>query len=211
MFQHPVSRPRLLALAAPAAVFVAGVMGSCASVIQPAGQSESTKPRGDPERVPELQPADIAVAPVRNQSGRDDLPAAAFRQAFAKELVNRLYSPLSLPYVDSNWVESSFAGTPAPDALLVVAITKWNPDHLYSNGKVDVSADLYLFEGGSTTGSPLWGVNLSRSIDLSDGRGNPPTPADHLRDKAIRLFAEQALAELPERDPLAPGGAQDAR
>ena len=36
--------------------------------------------------------------------------------------------------------------------------------------------DLYLFEGGSTTGSPLWGLELLRRIDMGDGRGNPPTP-----------------------------------
>jgi hypothetical protein len=203
MFHHLVSRPCLLALGA-----LPALLGSCAAVLQGGEPPESTQFRGTSDRVTELAPADIAVAPVRNQSGRSDLPAASFRQAFAKELTNRLYSPLSLPYVDANWVESSFAGTPAPDALLVVAITEWNPDHLYSSGKVRVSADLYLFEGGSTTGSPLWGINLTRTIDLSDGHGNPPAPADYLRRKAIQLFAGEALAELPERDPLAAAGVQ---
>jgi len=131
------------------------------------------------------------------------MPAEIFRQKFAEELINRLYSPLALDYVDANWAESSFAGTPAPDALLVVAITEWDPDHLYSSGIVTVAADLYLFEGGSTTGSPLWGLSLRRKIDMGDGRGNPPTPSDHLRQKSVELFAAAALAELPERDALA--------
>ena len=75
-----------------------------------------------------------------------------------------------------------------------------------SNGKVDVEADLYLFEGGSTTGAPLWGQKLSRSIDMGDGRGNPPAPAAHLLPQAIDRFCTEALAGLPERDPLANAG-----
>jgi len=198
MFQHPVRRPCFLVSGA-----LLALLSSCESVLPQRTEPESTQVRGSIDRVEEFQPTDIAVAPVRNQSGRDDLPVVAFRQAFARELINRLYSPLALEYVDTNWVESSFAGTPAPDALLVVAITEWNPDHLYSNGKVDVAADLYLFQGGSTTGTPMWGLNLRRSVDLGDGRGNPPTPSDHLRTRAVQLFAQEALAELPERDPLA--------
>lgn len=195
MFQHPV-RPCLLAA-------LLALLPSCEAVRSQQGQPETTDLRGSLDRLDEFHPTDIAVAPVRNQSGREDLPGPTFRQAFSRELINRLYSPLALEYIDANWVESSFAGTPAPDALLVVAITEWNPDHLYSNGKVDVAADLYLFQGGSTTGTPMWSVNLRRSIDLGDGRGNPPTPSDHLRPRAIQLFAQQALEALPERDPLA--------
>ena len=200
MSKLPARRPR--SLAPGLLVLAASSLGAC-TTIEEVQKPESTRFRGEAGRIEEVQPVDIAVAPVRNQSGRDDLPADQFREAFAAELLDRLYSPLSLDYVDANWAESAFAGTPAPDALLVVAITDWDPDHLYSSGIVTVGADLYLFEGGSTTGTPLWGLELRRRIDLGDGRGNPPTPSDHLRPKAVRLFAEAALAELPERDPLA--------
>ena len=201
MFQHPARPARLLLLG------LLPVSLAACTALEEVQNPETTEFRGTPGRMEEVQPSDIAVAPIRNQTGRD-LPADLFREAFAAELINRLYSPLALDYVDDNWVESSFAGTPAPDALLVVAITEYDPDHLYSSGIVTVGADLYLFEGGSTTGSPLWGLNLLRRIDMGDGRGNPPTPSDHLRPKAIKLFAAAALAELPERDPLAAEAAQ---
>ena len=126
MFQH---------LARPARLLLLGLLPvslAACTALEEAQNPETTEFRGTPGRMEEVQPSDIAVAPIRNQTGRDDLPAGLFREAFAAELINRLYSPLALDYVDDNWVESSFAGTPAPDALLVVAITEYDPDHLYS-------------------------------------------------------------------------------
>ena len=106
------------------------------------------------------------MAPIRNQSGNEDVPVELIREAFASTLIDRLYSPLGLDYVDVNWVDSSFGGTPAPDALLVVALTEWDDMHLYSTGIVSAAADLFLFEGGSTTGAHLWGLTLRREIDV---------------------------------------------
>ncbi len=160
-------------------------------------------PRGALERLQTLQPTDIAVAPIRDQTNAQRVPAELFRTAFIEALVARRYSPLSPSYVDGNWVESSFRGTPPPDGLMVVSVTAWDPSHLYSTGFVAAAVDVVLFEGADTTGKVLWQVSLERQVDLGDGRGHPPAPGQDLVPRAVRMLAEQALKALPVRDPVA--------
>jgi hypothetical protein len=153
------------------------------------------------------QPAEIAVAPVQNDSPNAQAPVGALRAALAKTLVDRLYSPLDLAYVDGNWIEASFRGTPAPDGLLVVSLTGWDTSRLVTVGRVEASADLLLFEGGSTAGRLLWRTTVKRSVDLAEGRGVPRGTFDQLAERAVERFATEALALLPARDPLkAPRG-----
>lgn len=169
----------------------------------------STRPEGEPpvrgalSRLSELQPTDVAVAPVRDQTDSQKVPAEVFRDAFVETLIERRYSPLAPDYVDANWVEASFRGTPPPDAILVVAVTAWDPSHLFSTGKVSATADVALYEGGDTTGRVLWQRTLQHVVALGDGRGNPPAASQDLIPRAVRQFAQAALQELPMRDPVA--------
>jgi len=164
--------------------------------------------RGALDRLAELQPVDVAVAPVRDQTGAQRVPLELFRTAFIQTLIERRYTPLAPSYVDANWVESSFKGTPPPDGLLVVAVTAWDPSHLYSTGKVTATADVVLFEGGDTTGKVLWQCTFADVVDMGDGRGNPPAAGQDLVPKAVRQFAQRALEALPMRDPVAAHGAE---
>jgi hypothetical protein len=164
---------------------------------------DAAKPRGALDRLRELQPTDVAVAPVRDQTDSQRVPLEVFRTAFVETLIERRYSPLAPSYVDANWVEASFRGTPPPDGLLVVAITAWDPSHLFSTGKVAATADVVLFEGGDTTGLVLWQQTLVHEVDLGDGRGNPPAAGQDLVPVAVRKFAQAALQSLPMRDPVA--------
>lgn len=159
--------------------------------------------RGALTRLSELQPTDVAVAPIRDQTDPQRVPLAVFRDAFVQALIERRYSPLAPDYVDQNWVEASFKGTPPPDALLVVAITAWDPTHLFSTGRVAATAEIVLYEGGDTTGPVLWQLTLQHEVDLGDGRGNPPGAGEDLIPEAVRQFARKALQELPMRDPVA--------
>jgi len=165
--------------------------------------SEDTTARGAIVRLQELQPTDIAVAPVRDQTDSQKVPLDIFRGAFIETLIERRYSPLAPGYVDANWVEASFKGTPPPDALMVVALKSWDPTHLFSTGKVLAAADVVLFEGGDTTGRVLWQRSLKHEVDLGDGRGHPPPAGQDLIPKAVRMFAQKALDDLPMRDPVA--------
>jgi len=190
-------RDRHLALGLLPLVLVACVATTGGPGADP--RRDFTELRGSHARLTVHQPADVAVAPVRNRSGRKDVPLDLFRAEAAELLVERLYSSLALDYVDANWVESSFRGTPAPDALLVMAVTEWDPSRLYSSGTVRIAGDLVLYEGGDTTGEPLWGLSLRRYVELGSG-GRPPSPSEHLIPEAIQRFVRDALAELPERD-----------
>jgi len=181
-------------------VLLLGSLVSC-DALRPA--EESSPFTGSPQLLARLQPGDIAVAPILDQTGGADVPAAEIRAGFADALVQRLYSPLDNEYVDANWVESSFGGTPGPDALLVIALTSWDPSHLFSNGEVTGAAEVVLFEGGSTAGTPLWSETRELTVSLADGRGTPPTPSDSLEWRAASAFAREFLATLPARDPLA--------
>jgi hypothetical protein len=166
-------------------------------------QDEPQGVRGALDRLRELQPVDVAVAPIRDQTDAQRVPLDLFRGAFVETLIERRYSPLAPSYVDANWVEASFKGTPPPDALLVVAVTKWDPSHLYSTGKVAAAADIVLFEGGDTTGTVLWQLTLDHEVEMGDRRGQPPPPGQDLIPKAVRHFAQKAFEALPMRDPVA--------
>ena len=149
-----------------------------------------------------LQPADIALAPLRNQTGNPEVPLEDLRRALYEGLIDRLYSPLELAYVDRHWEESSFAGAAPPDGLLVVSITQWDTRQLRSHGILQATAELRLFEGGSTESPMLWGSLVHRQVDL----GVHPEQHTLVRDllpQAIEAFARSVLLELPERDPSA--------
>jgi hypothetical protein len=184
------------------------IVASLLIVLTAACQStgrEEPKPnaRGALERLQELQPSDVAVAPVLDRTDGQRVPTDLFRRSFVESLIERRYSPLAPGYVDANWIEASFKGTPPPDALLVVSVTAWNPSHLFSNGKVSATAEVLLYEGGDTTGALLWQATLAHVVDLSDGRGTPPAGGTDWIPVAVRKFAQQALQSLPMRDPRA--------
>lgn len=168
--------------------------------------TEEEEPRGvfgASERLAALQPAEIAVAPIRDQTDAQRVPLEVVRTAFVESLVERRYSPLAPRYVDENWVEASFRGTPLPEAVLVISVTAWNPSHLYSTGKVSLSADVTLFEGGDVTGHVLWQRSFQGGVDMGPAPGKAPAPGEDLIPRAVRRLAQDALAALPMRDPAA--------
>jgi len=193
------ARPNSKISLASLALLLAGSLGACAA---PVRKAEAT-PSGSLELLEALQPGDIVVAPVRNQTGSKRVPLDELRAGLSNAIIGRMYNPLDTAYVDKNWVESSFKGSPAPDGLLVMAVTQWNVNHLYSTGKVSMQAELLLFAGGSTTGEALWGMQVNDTVDLSDGKGNPPAPSPLLMGEAAERLAVKALASLPMRDPVA--------
>ena len=188
-----------------ARILAAGLFVSPMAVACTAARKDGDDPGvpGAHARLDQIQPTDVAVAPVRDQTDSQRVPLDVFRIAFVDTLIERRYSPLAPDYVDANWLDASFRGTPPPDAVLVVAVTAWDPSHLFSTGKVAASADVLLYEGGDTTGRVLWQRTLKHEVDLGDGRGNPPAAGQDLIPKAVRKFAQAVLEHLPMRDPVA--------
>jgi len=182
----------LAALAAP--LLVAG----CQTTPEPVNSTQWLA-RGGLERV---QPADVAVAPVRDHS-RQQAPADALREALYRGLIERLYSPLDLDYVDARWAEARFDPTQVEaEGVLQVIVTTWDPTWLSTHGDLIFALEARLLDAGRPESDPLWAVSVSRRISLQRERERAATPEEFDRAAAAAVAAE-VLELLPERDPLA--------
>ena len=169
-----------------------GALGAC-NAAPPVNHATELLPGG---RLARVQPGDVAVLPVRNQTGRV-IPEEALRDAFSAGLIDRLYSPLAMAYVDRAWQEASFGDAGAAEAVLQVSITEWDTSALEARGALVVTAEVLMFDPFEYGGDPLWGVNLTRRIaELDTIEGDPQV-------NAAQAFAREALEILPERDPVA--------
>ena len=148
-------------------------------------------------------PSDVAVAPIVDRTTARNVPAAGLREAFCAGLVERLYTPLDVAYVDASWSESGFLGEVPPDALLVVDVLRWDTSRLYSTGTLVAVAELRLFEGGVADGEALWAVQVQRELELGEDGTLPPGARKTIQKKALQVFVGEALEELPKRDPVA--------
>ncbi|MFT5288860.1 MAG: hypothetical protein ACI8QS_000765 [Planctomycetota bacterium] len=163
---------------------------------------EQTVMKG-PDLITDLAPTDVLIAPLRNQTEREDVPVDLLRAALHDNLVERLYSPLDLKYTDSYWVESTFTGEDPPEAILVASITHWSTSGLSGQGTLEIGVDLRIFRGGSTAGEAIWAGQVNRILNVVEG-GHPPFgPEEELVERGALLWAQEALSVLPERDPLA--------
>ena len=115
-------------------------------------------------------------------------------------MVARLYSPLDLGYVASQWTDAGFSPSADGEGLLQVIVTRWDTELLDSRDAVIVSADVRLVDAARPESLPLWAVSLCRRIDMGRERQRLG-PNAALFEHAARAFAAEALALLPERDP----------
>jgi len=155
-----------------------------------------------PSRGLELaQPADVAVAVVRDEAGPRKTavgaPTDALRAALYEGLVERLYSPVSLDYVDKQWTEASFGGGGAADAVLDVVVTKWDTTHVMQRGVVLARAEARLIDADRPDAEPLWAMGVTRRLDLGG-----PEPRGDWGALAAEMLASELLGELPQRDPV---------
>ena len=136
----------------------------------------------------DLQPADIAVAPVDVvllEGG--DAPHEAVREALYDGLIDRLYSPLPLVWVD---------GGGERDATLVVRILQWDRSKLSYDGTITARAEARL----TADGRSLWAVELTRRLNrATSGEAREDVALAEL--SSAQNLAREILALLPERDP----------
>lgn len=188
--QFPLAS-RLLSAPLIAVALGAATLGACHAT-PPVNHATELLPGA---RLARMQPGDVAVLPVRNQTGTA-IPEETLRAAFSAGLIDRLYSPLAMDYVDRAWLEASFGDAAAAEAVLQVSITEWDTKALGTRGAVVISAEVLLFDPFEYGGDPLWGVNLTRRIaELDLVEGDP-------QQAAARAFAREALSILPQRDPV---------
>jgi len=187
----------LLALVLGAGLFACDALPRSESVFR-----DATVMKG-PDLLGDVAPADVLIAPVRNQTEVEDVPVGLMRESLHDALVDRLYSPLALDYTDAHWIESTFTGEEPPEAILVASITHWGTSGLSGQGTLEIGVDLRVFRGGSTAGEALWAAQVNRVLQVVT-TGHPPFgPIDELIRRGSEQWAAEALAVLPERDPLA--------
>jgi len=196
--------PRRLAASSLA---LAALLAACQAVdtpdfLKPSENSGNRTEYFEAGGLEQLQPADVAILEVRNQTSREDVPLGELRVGLQQELVRRLYSPLDLGYVDAT-AASARAGDEGPDATLVVAITAWDAGRLATSGVLLAGAELRLFEGRAGEGRLLWGVAIDRVVDLDPRRTETVARIQDRLPQAIEAFCHEALTLLPERDPRA--------
>ena len=163
--------------------------GACVAPMKPdeANRTEFLPASG----LDQFQPADIAVAQVRVQTlDGGSAPTELLRGDLYQGLISRLYTPLTLDWVD---------GGGASDATLQVRILKWDRSRLAYDGTVLARAEARLV---NSKGS-LWAVDITRRLNrrTSDPNREDPnlTEASCTRDLAAEL-----LQLLPMRDPMRP-------
>jgi hypothetical protein len=149
-----------------------------------------------------VQPRDIVVLPLSNETGRTDLPLVEMRRAFYRGLVTRRYSPLALDYVDARIGGAAVPASYAPGQLdeggvLRIALESWDDSRWDGRSRLTIGARVELV---GENGAVLWGGQTLVEVDMILEEGAFPTESAKLRG-ATQRFAEKILLSLPARDP----------
>ena len=185
------------------------LLGSLTCVLLAACNSTPTEPTratsyigggaSGAERLAEAAPVDMAVVPVRNQSGIADVQVDAVRETLTGGLVDRLYSPLAPEFVDRSWSEATWSPeSVGADAVLQVVITRWDEGYLGTTGAITIGAEVRIFDGHSDGLDPLWGVDVVRSYAVGALRDRG-APLSELRGHAGSQLGAEIAALVPER------------
>ncbi len=155
-------------------------------------------------RLASVNPLEIVVPRIENQSSVSGLPLDSMRAKFHAGLVKLRYTPLALDYVDrnANVVDASYRpGELGEQATLRIVLTGWDDSLWKSRSRLVVDADVYLLDAREPElTKALWGGHVTRTIDLSKQTAAVPT-AGVLLDRAVTEFVDGVLASLPARNP----------
>lgn len=184
-------RSRLLAAALLAA------LGAC---VIPKVRAEEETIRHPYYGLEEAQPADIAVAPVRDASSSRGAPVAAVRSALYEGLVARQYSPLELSFVDAHWSEAGFAADSLDvGGVLEVVFREWDLSLLGTHGVILAEVEARVLDGRRPGAEPLWGLTLKRRLRVANDVSR--VTRTELYARAGERLADEVLRNLPLRTP----------
>jgi hypothetical protein len=190
-------------------VAISSILGACALLSALTGcDSPRTAPRGADNlelhtgKLKQANPLEIAVLPVQNNTGAENVPLDALRRSFHHGLVRQRYTPLALEYVDSKIVEASYTpGEANENAILQVFVTRWDDSRWKSSAELRIDGEVYLLGVGSSDPSKaLWGGKFSRSVSVLARRQVVASDGE-LMSEALQQFADDVLASLPARNP----------
>jgi hypothetical protein len=207
-----VNRSSLLRRFALAFVLGVGALG-CRSTGEPTGENTvweralvAPDENGSLAALAALQPSDVFVAPVLDQTAAFEAPADALRTALYEGLVGRLYSPLRLSWADETLAA---AGDTPPnvaeasallgaDAILEVRLVAWDESALERDGFVRATVAALLIDPAAPD-APLWGFELAREVDVG-GPSTRRSTRDVIVGEVAKTLAAELLALLPARD-----------
>jgi len=190
--------------------FVVAALGCALLAVVSSGCAASHKVKGaDNEglstgRLSAVNPLEVVVPRIENQSAAPGLPLDAMRAKFHAGLIKLRYTPLALEYVDRSAaaVEAGYRpGALGEQATLRVVLTGWDDSLWKSRSRLVIDADVYLLDASEPELTrALWGGHVTRTIDLAQQAAALPT-AGALMDRAVGEFVDGVLASLPARNP----------
>lgn len=150
----------------------------------------------------EKNPVDVAVAPIKNQAGKD-VPVAALRDCFQKGLVTRRYSPLALSFVDRNVAEAGYTpGASHEQAVLEVTVESWDTSSWATRNAITARMQVRMLDADG--GEELWRGRIDQRYDFGSSLEALPTETARLHF-ACDTITNELLAALPARNPEVPG------
>jgi hypothetical protein len=149
-----------------------------------------------------VNPLDIVVLPIQNNTGIANLPLDRMRRDFHAGLVRLRYSPLALDYVDARTVEAAYTpGDLHEQGILQVFLSGWDDRNWRTRSRLSIDAEVYLLDPRQPDiRRPLWGGKVPRTVDMTQERAAYTTD-EALLGRAIDRFVEDVLASLPPRNP----------
>lgn len=152
-----------------------------------------------------VQPADLWVQPVADESSGRGAPTGALRDELYRGLVGRLYTPIALGWGDARLTEAAGAGEGFPsdamgaEGVLEVLVTTWDAAALERSGEVYAEVEVRLLDPLSSPPAQLWGRLLARELSVDSGRLRQATVGE-LEEIVARQLAREILDLLPQRD-----------
>ena len=163
----------------------------------------------------ELNPVDVAVAPVRFANAEVIAPTDAIRRAAQIGLARNRYSPLSTALVDKKIAGASAApvggigaatmpasympGDVGEDAVFEVTVYRWDDRNWEVRRSVDVALEARLIDPRDPLGPPLWAGRIDHVFDISGDISTAIKGKRAVQTVCDKIFME-LLAPMPARN-----------
>lgn len=145
----------------------------------------------------QLNPVEVAVAPIVDDTPGKSVPSKVLREAFQTALVKRRYTPLSIEFVDSRVVDAVYdPGSLGEQAVLEVSVVRWDDQLLETHGAVIVDLEARMIDPQRPEGDPLWSGRVSHRMETE--RSVASTQPRMLR-AVCEEIAREMLSAMPAR------------
>lgn len=162
----------------------------------------------------ELNPVDVAVAPVRLANAEVTAPTESIRRAAQIGLARNRYTPLSIELVDrkiaaapgspvgtqdaATLPASYMPGDVGEDAVFEVTVYRWDDRNWEIRRSVDVALEARMIDPRDPLGPPLWAGRIDHVFDVSGDISTAVKGRRAVQAVCDKIFLE-LLAPMPPR------------